>query len=157
MTIIDKKSYRQHFKILLLIFALMLALLHGLDFGTVLLPEIIDISTEILRISFSEKIYSALVAALGTIILLISVLVLLKRAFKIIDGKTESKVKIALAQRICLSLGGFFEGFTDRLTCSSAVRVIRKYVNNFKSKVVFDKQIKTSSLLLTFRFSRILI
>lgn len=157
MAIISKKGYHKHFKFLMLVFSLMLAILYGLDFGSVLLPELIDIGTEILRISFSEKIYSALVAVLGTIILLISVLVLLKRVFKIIDGKTENKVKAALAQRICTSLGGFFDKFTDMRVYNNAIRIIKKYFNTAKVKAVCDKQQKTQKLLLDFRFSRILI
>ena len=157
MTLISKRSYRQHVKMLLLVFSLMLAVLHGLDFSAMLLPELIDICTVILRISFSEKIYSTLVAVLGTIILLVSVCALLKRAFKIIDRKTESKAKKAIAQRIYTSLGAFFGKFIVSRICFNAVRIVRKYINKSNFKVIPNKHIKISSLLLTFRFSRILI
>ena len=157
MIIISQKSYKQHFKILLFVFALMLAIFHGIDFGGLLLPELIDIGTEILSISFSEKIYSTLVAVLGTIILLISVCLLLKRAFKIIDGKTEKKIKRAFFLRICKVLDGFFEKFTVKLVYSRATRIIKKYLNNFKSKAVLDKDMKIPRPLLALRFSRILI
>ncbi|MBE6535180.1 MAG: hypothetical protein E7677_00960 [Ruminococcaceae bacterium] len=153
----SKRRYRQHIKMMLLVFSLMLALLHGLDFSSLLLPELIDIGTEILSISFSEKIYSSLVAILGTIILLISFYALLKRAFKIIDGKSDSKVKKAIAQRIYTSLDGFFEKFTVIQVCCKAVRIIRKYISTSNFKFILDKQLKITSPLLTFRFSRILI
>lgn len=157
MTLITKRSYRQHVKMLLLAFSLMLAMLHRLDFSAMLLPELIDFCTEIFKISFSEKIYSALVAVLGTIILLISVYALLKRAFKIIDGRTEKKVKKAIAERIYSSLGAFFGKLIVSRICFNAVRIVRKYINKSNFKVIPNRHIKISSLLLTFRFSRILI
>ena len=157
MTIISRKRCKQQVKLLLFVFALILTLLHGLDFAGLLLPKLIDIGTEVLSISFSEKIYSTLVAVLGTIIVLISVCILLKRAVVFIDGKSEKKIKSALSHRVCTALGGFFEKFNVMLIYSTAVRIIRKYINNLKSNTVFDKQMKSPKPLFALRFSRILI
>lgn len=153
----SKRRYRQHIKMMLLVFSLMLALLHGLDFSSLLLPELIDIGTEILSISFSEKIYSTLVAVLGTIILLISVCVLLKRVFRIIDGKSDKRIKKALLHRICTALSAFFEKFTVKFVYRKAIRIVKKYVIDLKAKAIFDKQMKMPRQLLVLRFSRILI
>lgn len=152
-----RKRNKQHFKTVLFVFVSLLSVLHGLDFGDLLLPDLIDIGTEILSISFSEKIYSTLVAVLGTIILLISVCVLLKRVFRIIDGKSDKRIKKALLHRICTTLSAFFEKFTVKFVYRKAIRIVKKYVIDLKAKAIFDKQMKMPRQLLVLRFSRILI
>ncbi len=152
-----RKRYKQCFKIILFLFVSLLSALHGLDVGDLLLPELIDIGTEILSISFSEKIYSTVVAVLGTIILLAAVCILLKRAFIIIDGKTERRIKKALLHRICTSFSTLFGKFTVKLVYRKAIRIVKKYIKNLKSKANSDKQMQMPRPLLVWRFSRILI
>ena len=98
------------FKSLSFAYICILACCLGSKYGKLLIPDIdfIDIENKLMERHITEKINSAIVSALGTIILIISLNILLKQIFKVVDGRLEKTLYVEIMDRICGAVDGLF-------------------------------------------------
>lgn len=82
----------------------------GSKYSGLLLPNIdfVDLENNIFGKSLTEKINSAAVNLLGTIILVISLNIMLKQIFKVVDGRLEKSLYVEIMDRIRGAVDGLF-------------------------------------------------
>lgn len=82
----------------------------GSKYSKLLLPNfnVIDIENNLLEKSLTEKINSTIVTLVGTIILIISLNIMLKQIFKIVDGRLEKSLYMEIMDRIRGAVDGLF-------------------------------------------------
>ncbi len=75
-----------------------------------LLPDFnsIDVDGNLLEKSVIEKINSTVITLVGTIILIISLNIMLKQMFKIVDGRFERSIYVEIMDRIRGAVDGLF-------------------------------------------------
>lgn len=75
-----------------------------------LLPNFnsIDVDSKLLEKSVIEKINSTVVTLVGTIILIISLNIMLKQMFRIVDGRLEKSLYVEIMDRIRGAVDGLF-------------------------------------------------
>ena len=131
------------FKLSSFVIAMILAKLFGNRIGKALLSKIIDIDIG----AFSDKLNSAIISALGTLIVFVMLFVLLRLIFKVVEGKMERSIRSVVVDRLWGALTGFIIGvafvfvFTETvyiiLTTVSAIKCSTEAVEYIDKTIIF--------------------
>lgn len=93
--------------------AISVAIFVSKRFGNFLVSDPLKINAFSSKSLISEKIYSTVISAVGTLILFIILFFMLKRIFAVIDGKMERTLQSMIVDLIWGAIGGLCIGITN--------------------------------------------
>ena len=117
------------FKSLSFAYTCVLAGCLGSRYGKLLFPniDVLNIENKLLEKNLTEKINSTVVSLLGTLILIISLDILLKQIFKVVDGRWERSLYVEILDRLRGAVDGLFVLYKiGNISIDSNIEISRK-------------------------------
>jgi len=150
-----KGHKRLAFRICSAVLVMLMAQYLGTHIGDLMLPDLIKDPRGVLGDELLDKINDSLASILGTIILFLTFLIILKQMFRIIEGRMNKNIQKIIAHRVLGTLNGIYTFRID----NRIVIILRKWIGQRSINKIryLDKDAyRSDSGLIILKYERIL-
>ena len=131
--------------------AAIMAKLLGARLGNFLLSDIITFDKSKLDADASEKIYNTLISTLGTLIVFLTLFFILKKIFRVVEGKMGRSLQSIVIDRLCGALVGLFLGVAFVFVFTETVSIVFATISLIKRDTQIYLYIDNSIIFKLFR------